>query len=441
MARTDRKSRAAIVGGGVGGLACAYYLVCAGVEVHLFEAEQEVGGLARSFDLDGLRVERYYHFICLPDKPLIKLGGELDLFPVFQKTRTTFFYQGRLYPFTSPADLLRFDPIPFASRLNMGLEAVKWERLKKWEKLDAIPARDWLIKRLGRKTYDVVWHPLLSMKFGNHYDKVSAAWLWHRVHRVAKSRKSLLHPQQMGYFPGGTEVLLNALSGRITDMGGRISTSTPVESVIKKSDGKLTVRGGGEDKDFDAVLLAAPLPQSAPLLPAEMSGFRERLERISFLGVVCLVVQTKETISESFWCNIHDERLPLNGIIEMSQLNPATGKNGHLIYVPYYLPVDSPRFSLSEEELVEEFKRCLDILKPGAGSDFVISARVFRSELAQAICTTGFLDLKPPYYTGMRGLYFLDSTQLYPEDRTLSGTVEKAEIVSRMMLDYLGAER
>jgi len=75
MAKSSNKKRAAIVGGGVAGLTCAYLLGRAGVSVDLFEAENELGGLARSFDLDGLKLERYHHFICLPDRHLVNLAA------------------------------------------------------------------------------------------------------------------------------------------------------------------------------------------------------------------------------------------------------------------------------------------------------------------------------------------------------------------------------
>jgi len=53
---------------GVAGLVTAYYLGKAGIAVDLFEAEEETGGLARSFEFAGERVDRYYHFVCLPDQ-------------------------------------------------------------------------------------------------------------------------------------------------------------------------------------------------------------------------------------------------------------------------------------------------------------------------------------------------------------------------------------
>ena len=64
--------RAGVVGGGVAGLMAAWELSRLGFSVDLFEASGELGGLASAFDFDGIRIERFYHFICRNDLTLIE---------------------------------------------------------------------------------------------------------------------------------------------------------------------------------------------------------------------------------------------------------------------------------------------------------------------------------------------------------------------------------
>jgi len=441
MGSSGGKRRAAVVGGGIAGLAAAYYLGQAGWAVDLFEAEAEIGGLASSFDFEGLLTERYFHFICLPDAEVAELAKELGIAErlVWRPSRTTFFYEGRFHGFTSPLDLLRFSPIPFWARINVGLETLKWSYLRDWEKLDQVPARDWLIERLGREAYRVIWEPLLTFKFGQYHDRVSAAWIWHRVHRVANSRKSPLHPQVMGYFEGGTETLLRALREAIVRQAGSVSVRTPAEAVLAGGGRVRGLRVAGAEREYEVVVLAAPLPQAAALLPAELGDYRRGLEQVRFLGVVCLLLWLDQELTGNFWCNVHDSRLPLNGLIEMSALNPATGRGGSLIYVPYYLPVEAPRFGFSDQEIMAEALQTLAVLKPGVDRGSVRAFRVFRSRFAQAICTVGFRRVQPLHSTPLAGLYLLDSTQLYPSDRTLSGTIGLAQKVSQLVQESLQA--
>ena len=70
-----------MIGGGPAGLKAAHALVKAGVEVTLLESAPVLGGLASSFDVQGVRIERYYHFICQGDDDLVETLAELGLSP------------------------------------------------------------------------------------------------------------------------------------------------------------------------------------------------------------------------------------------------------------------------------------------------------------------------------------------------------------------------
>ncbi len=433
--------KVAVIGGGVAGLSTAYFLARRGVHVELYEASGELGGLARSFEYRGQRNDLYYHFFCLADEDVLALGDEIGLGGQFywRPTKTTFYYEGRLYPFTSAADLLRFSPIPLVSRMNMGMAALQWGLQSRWEHLDAVPAHRWLAERVGQRAYEVVWSPLLSLKFGRFRDRVSAAWLWHRLHRVANSRQGAAREQVMGYLRGGTQTLIDTLHTAIEDHGGRVHVDTPVQGVNGGKGGELaSIRVADRDREFDAAVMALPLPQVTQLLPAALDAYAGELDEVDFIGVACLVVHLAESISHSFWCNINDSRIPYSGIIETTELNPAAGSGDCLAYVPHYLTADHPRFGYSDATFRQEFVRVLGLLKPGLGESAVRSFRVFRSPYAQAICPPGFGARVPPTTTPMRGLFLIDSTQLYPSDRTISGTVGLARRVAAEVQGHLG---
>src|SRR5438067_932363 len=69
--------RIGVVGGGVAGLGCAYFLSQHGHQVAVFEQAPVLGGLAGCFDFDGLPVEKYYHFVCRDDVDLIDMLARL----------------------------------------------------------------------------------------------------------------------------------------------------------------------------------------------------------------------------------------------------------------------------------------------------------------------------------------------------------------------------
>ena len=58
-----------VLGAGAMGLAAAWQALTRGHQVTLLEAAPEAGGMAAHFDLAGLSIERFYHFVCKADAP------------------------------------------------------------------------------------------------------------------------------------------------------------------------------------------------------------------------------------------------------------------------------------------------------------------------------------------------------------------------------------
>ncbi|HEX4956437.1 MAG TPA: NAD(P)/FAD-dependent oxidoreductase [Thermoanaerobaculia bacterium] len=436
-------SRIGIVGGGPAGLALAHDLVRAGHAVTLFEAAAELGGLARSFLLDDLRIERYYHFLCADDHgyfaKLTELGIEDRL--RWRPTRMGFFYRGRLYPFSSARDLLAFDGLPLLARLRYGLAILYASRLSDWRRLDGFAAEPWLIKLLGRECYEATWLPLLQIKFNEHHDRLSAAWVWHRIYRVARSRKTPFHGERLGHLVGGTDTLVDALEADLERRGAVLRRSTPVARVrIEEGAVRGLTTASGESHDFDRVVVAAPLPQFLRLCAEGLPGpYRAGLAAIDFLGVVCVVLRLRRSISPNYWLNVNDPAIAWNGCIEYTRLNPEMTPDGStILYIPFYLPRSHPRFRQDDGELIEECLRDLMRVQPGLERQDLVAAAVSRDPFAQVVCPVGFADQVPEHRTPVPGLYLIESSQLYPSDRTISGTIDLATATARAIAEDEG---
>ena len=128
------------------------------------------------------------------------------------------------------------------------------------------------------------------------------------------------------------------------------------------------------------------------------------------------------------WININDSRIPANGLIEYTNLNPLENiKPDKIVYIPFYLPVSDGRYLASESTLKEEFYKMLKLIRPDLSHDFCADSRIFRSPYAQAICTSGFKERIPPVKTSIDHVFMLDSTQIYPSDRSLNAMITLAE--------------
>jgi protoporphyrinogen oxidase len=428
-----------VIGGGLAGLAAAYDLARAGQRVTVMEAAPEFGGLASSFSVEGHTVERFYHFVCRSDQPLVQLIEELGLGAQlsWQHTRTAFYYEDQLYAFGTPFDLLKFRPIPLVQRVLFGVHILRSYYRSGWRELDRVPARDWLIKNVGAEAYQVIWHPLLRVKFGEFYDQISAAWMWHRIWRVAKSRRWLLDREVFGWLAGGSATLVDELIRRLREFPNvDLRLNTCLRS-IQLSQGQVTeVCTDTERLPCRAVISTVALPVLEQFLARGAAPSLASASPIRYIGVVCMLLSLKRPLSPYFWLNTNDRRISFNGIIEMTNLRGdlrAAGLN--LVYVPYYLATTEPRYTAPDAALYAEYVAALKLLNPAFDETWIKEWQIFRNPYAQAMCVTRFADLVPPLRASTRGLYVTDSTQFYPEDRTLSAAVQQGRRAAQAVLE------
>ena len=69
----------AIVGGGVTGMAAADALSQQKVACTLYEGSHSLGGLAGSFEVNGIRLEKFYHHLFTSDTAVATLIEELGM--------------------------------------------------------------------------------------------------------------------------------------------------------------------------------------------------------------------------------------------------------------------------------------------------------------------------------------------------------------------------
>lgn len=440
MASVSRpQARMAVIGGGVAGLTAAYELLKAGAAVDLYEREPRLGGLASSFPLDDGALERYYHFICLNDRPYFAMLDELGLRGRlrWRLTKMGQFHNGRLYALGDPWDILFFSPLSWLDRLRFGLTimAIKRQPADAWRAIEDLPVETWMVQRFGRATYEAIHKPLIQLKFGPYAGQISAAWMWARIHRLGKSRTRFLQLEKLGYLEGGTQALVDALAGRIDALGGRVRAGQPVERIAVRDGRARGVVCAGQETSYDAILSTIPTPYLAHLVAGAGDERLAGVSDIQSIGVTCLVLRLKRPFSRYFWTNIADERVQVAGVIEYSNLNRDVCANGdRIVYIPQYLPSDSRRYARSDAEIYEEYLGYLSIMRPDFDRDWVRDWWVFRDQYAQPICTVGFSRRVAGIESPLAGLYITDSHQLYPDDRTVSNSIGLGRAAAQLML-------
>jgi protoporphyrinogen oxidase len=432
--------RAVVIGGGPAGIKAAHALVKAGVEVTLLEGSQVLGGLASSFDVQGVRIERYYHFICKGDDHLVDTLEELGLVHLlrWRDSRMAYFVDGRLYPFLTPIELLRFSPLSLADRVRAGA-AVKLAQRMKEEDLAEERAIPWLKRMFGERAYRVIWEPLMRFKFAEHAPEISAAWIWARMVRLSRSRTSPWR-EELGYVVGGSKVVLEGLGRDFAARGGRVVLGAAVER-IRIEDGRASgVRVDGETLPADAVISTATTSRFRQMAPELDGPYVEGLRRIPTIGIFCLFLRLARPVTPFFWVNTNDARVPFAGMIEYTNLNPLPELGGDtVLYVPQYLSADDPRYAQSDEEVLRRYTDALALIHPAFDRSWIKFSAVFRDRFAQPICLTDYRTTTPSVQTPIPNLFLTDSCQLHPHDRTISGSFGLGLEAARRALEVLGA--
>lgn len=414
-------ARVVILGAGAMGLAAAYHAAKAGHQVDVLEAAPDPGGMAGHFDFDGLSIERYYHFVCRGDRFTFSLLEELGIGHRlrWRPTSMGFFYRNELHPWGDPLALARFPGLGPIDKLRYALFAFASVRRNRWPSLEQQSARKWIRSWCGATTYERCWKPLFEFKFYEYADDISAAWMWTRIRRVGRSRKSMFQ-EELGYIEGGTITLIHALIEAMERHGGRLHLRQPARRITTEA-GRVT--GVLADTHFpaDAVISTVPTPLVSSLAPDLPDDWKSRYNSIPNIAVVCVVFKLARPVSRHFWINISDPEIAIPGIVEFSNLRDL-GKDA-IVYLPFYMPASNPKFAWCDERFIDESFACLRRIQPDLTREDIRAARVARLRYGQPICSPGFSSLLPAVQTPIAGLQIADTCFYYPEDRGISESV------------------
>lgn len=419
VAMGAQERTAAILGAGPMGLAVAYELLKRGWAVDIYERDDRIGGMSASTEIDGLKIERYYHFICGPDQTLFEYLREFGIADRLRwvETKMGFYFNGRLHDWGNPIALLKFPGLDLVSKFRYGLHVFLTKGVSDWRALDKIECTAWLKRWVGARAYDVLWKSLFELKFFEYQDRLSAAWLGTRIKRIALSRKNLF-TEKLGYLEGGSDTLLDAIDAKIRGLGGRIFLKAAAEKIEVDGEGVLRgIRVNGELRPYGTVVSTIPLPYLVKLAPDLPQDEKDKIAAIVNIGVVCAVFKLKKPITRNFWTNINDPAIAIPGLIEYSNLNPLPCS---IVYAPFYMPVTHAKYKLPKEAFIEEVKGYLARVNPEFDPSWVMAANAFRYEFAQTVCTPNFYEALPPKESRVRGLFLADTSHYYPEDRSIT---------------------
>ncbi len=419
--------RWAVVGGGVLGMTVAHTLAKKNCNVTLIESARHLGGLADAWSIGDITWDRHYHVTLLSDaftrELLVELG--LDSSMKWKKTKTGFYANSRLYPFSNAIDFARFPILSPIEKLRLGLTILRASRWNDWRAIESLTVEEWLTRLSGKAVFNKVWLPLLKAKLGEEYKTTSATFIWATIQRLYAARRSGLREEMFGYLPGGYARMLGAFETSLRNSCVECRCGVKVIGITRSTTGLNIRMGDGNLEQFDRVIVTVPTPIAARLCEDLPQDEKSKLNAVRYLGIICGSVLLEKPVTGFYVTNILDESIPFTGLIEMSALVEAGDlKNHGLLYIPRYLPPDHSDFNRSDEELEQQMLSALKRMHPSLATNKILAVRVSRARHVFPCPVPGQSANAPQIDSSVPGLSILNSAHI------LNGTLNVNETVS-----------
>ncbi len=424
----------AIIGAGIAGMSAAYDLARAGNTVTIYEASDQVGGLASGFKEPhwDWSVEKYYHHWFASDEHILGLIEELGLSHkvLFPRPYTVLQHNDKWYPFDSILQALLFPGLGWGlDKIRFGFVGLYLRLTKNWRALENVTAHEWMLKWVGKRVYEKMWQPLLIGKFGPYYKDVPMAWFWARLHA---------RTTRLGTYQGGFQAFCDDFAERLRELGVEIKLERPIEQ-IHASEGTLQLSFDGQTShSYDSVLSTTSPALMAKMAPDLPPAYLQGLLDLKSMGAVVLTLSLEHQLSEQgyYWYNIpKDLGYPFLALVEHTNYVSRENFGGdHIIYCGDYLETDHEYFNLTQEELLERFIPALERINPKFQRSWLRKTWLHRTKYAQPVPMVNHSTNIPSVPTPIEGLYFASMSQVYPWDRGTNFAVEIGRSAARQMM-------
>ncbi|MEJ8757474.1 protoporphyrinogen oxidase [Pontibacter sp. H259] len=283
--------RVAIIGGGISGLALAYYLQKLGVPYDLFEADEQVGGNIRSIEKEGYLLELGPNSLqYTPELETLvrELKLEQEVIPTAHAGHHRYVLRNGTYE--------KLPATPFSLLSNTFFS---WKtRLRIFKEKDVPPAdidyetiTQFFERRFGSGVLDYVINPLISGVYGGDPGKL----LVHKAFPILKELenrygsvlKGLMKHEGMHLhydnisFANGMQTLPDAIAGKLISL----HTGHRVE-MITRNQGKYIVScattGDYDNVEYNLLVLALPALPASELLHFTFPGMAAALQNVHY---------------------------------------------------------------------------------------------------------------------------------------------------------------
>src|SRR5436305_5243943 len=253
-----------VLGGGPAGLTAGYLLSKAERDVIVFEAEGQVGGLAKTVERDGYRVDLGGHRFFTKAREVDDLWHEILGDEFLRRPRMSRIYWNKRYldyPLRGADVIRKLGPVELVRCMLSYLRAAS-KRGKVDDSLE-----DWVTNRFGRRLYELFFKSYNEKVWGVPPSEIRAEWAAQRIKGLSffsaaqaaffgntgNEVKSLI--SEFNYPRFGPGQMWEAMTCAIEEEGGEVRLRSPVSRLELAGGRVVEVEAGGESHTLpDAVI-------------------------------------------------------------------------------------------------------------------------------------------------------------------------------------------
>ena len=307
----------AVLGAGPAGLTAGYVLARAGEPVVVFEADTQVGGLARTVVRDGYRFDLGGHRFFTKSDEVQSLWEEVLGDELLVRSRLSRIYWRKRfidYPLRLADVVRKVGPVELARCAASYAVAVARPR-----KRDAETFEQWVCARFGRRLYELFFKAYTEKVWGVPASEIRAEWAAQRIRTlsfwrvvraaVLKDGRDVHSLIEQFHYPRlGPGQMWEAMAAEIVGAGGELRIGKRVTRIELRDGAVTAVHAGGERVEAGHVISSMALrdvvaiadPPAPPEVLAAATGLRYR----DFL-TVALVVRGEDLFPDN-WIYVHD---------------------------------------------------------------------------------------------------------------------------------------
>lgn len=411
--------KVAVIGAGPAGMSAAYQLSKANVQVDVYEAGPTVGGLARTIELWGQKVDLGPHRFLSSDRRVNELWLELagqDFEMVNRLTRIVYRRKFFHYPLKPLDAFSKLGPFEAARCLASYGKA----RLKPVALDGSFEA--WVVNRFGRRLFEIFFKSYSEKLWGISCRQLDSDFAAQRIKKLTLSEavmnalrggrgnqhKTLA--DQFAYPLGGTGMIYERMAGGVKARGGRVFCQTPVRRVLAENRRATGIElEDGTTVSYDHIISTMPFTQLVTRLPDLPEDIRRHAESLKFRNTILVYLEVKSvTLFPDNWVYIHSPDLQMGRISNFRNWVPQLYGQAQstILAIEYWCYDEDAMWKQSDAELIK--LASAEMRKTGLlANEEIGNGYVHRIKRCYPVYDLGYKDrLKPveAWLSGIAGL-------------------------------------